>query len=436
MYKAESFDFGVIFNISPICVASFFEIYENKKNKITSELLKIIYKICSKGERKINEQYRLFSMCYSKEFNCIYDFIKIILILNDYLNDLYDNAKNDLISEKKKNNVVKDFSLFINFVFNKVNDYLKNDINEKQIINEVYNRFKKDDFINRFQNVFKNKYNNEKNLEFIDGNECVKIINNINEKIYSVKGNIFDFFDSKIISNFFLSKKPLTDTIKIALYNYEKQDTEDIKKIFFIISDGESEELEEEDLEYFQKISLEKKIHIFSIYLNPNIKYEGKFYDKYETERKEVLNLFKVSTWIRYSDPLINFFILNGWEFPISGEGKLFVEVNSTQNLYIFIELLNKFCFEINNNHSIQSNDSFINGVGMATINRNVYQKIISQFEAKDQGKNNATCYANAISAGILITLSRFSDNFIIDEEEYIKLRDEIIEFTKKKNKT
>ena len=233
-----------------------------------------------------------------------------------------------------------------------------------------------------------------------------------------------------------MSKKPLTDTIKIALYNYEKQDTEDIKKIFFIISDGESEELEEEDLEYFQKISLEKKIHIFSIYLNPNIKYEGKFYDKYETERKEVLNLFKVSTWIRYSDPLINFFILNGWEFPISGEGKLFVEVNSTQNLYIFIELLNKFCFEINNNHSIQSNDSFINGVGMATINRNVYQKIISQFEAKDQGKNNATCYANAISAGILITLSRFSDNFIIDEEEYIKLRDEIIEFTKKKNKT
>lgn len=287
MYKAESFDFGVIFNISPSCAVTFFVICTNGKNNITSEFLKIIHKICSKGERKINGQYRLFSMCYL--FNRIYDFNKIILILNDYLNDLYDKAKNDLISEKKKNNVIKDLTLFINYAFNQVNNYLKHDINinEGQIIKEICNKFKKEDFINRFKNEFINKNNDEIKLEFIDGNECVKIINNINEKIYSIEGNLLDFLDSEMIRNFFFSKKPLTDTIKIALFNYENQDTKDNKKIFFYISDGESEELEEKDLEYFQKISLEKKIYIFAIYIYPkklnmsvnfmiNIKLRGK----------------------------------------------------------------------------------------------------------------------------------------------------------------
>ena len=65
-------------------------------------------------------------------------------------------------------------------------------------------------------------------------------------------------------------------------------------------------------------------------------------------------------------------------------------------------------------------------------LTENVYEKVISQFKSKDQGKKNETCYANAISACILITLYRFSDNYIIDEEEYNKLRDEIIIFTKK----
>ena len=131
MYKAQNFDLGVIFNISPICVESFFEICLNKKKEITFELLKIIHKICSKGERKINGQYRLFSMCYLKEFKCIYDFNKIILILNDHLNDLYDSTKNYLISENKKKSVINDLFVFIEDVINKFNDYLNNPINEE-----------------------------------------------------------------------------------------------------------------------------------------------------------------------------------------------------------------------------------------------------------------------------------------------------------------
>ena len=165
-----------------------------------------------------------------------------------------------------------------------------------------------------------------------------------------------------------------------------------------------------------------------SVYLNPDrIETELKIYDSYETDNKSILNLFEVATKVRYSEPFMNFLILNGFEFPISGEGRFFFEVNDTQNLYKFVDILNNFCAELNNSKSIQRKDSIINSIGLSAINSRVYYYIIKQFEAKDQGKE-PTCYANAISAGIFITMTKFPSFPKID---FFKLRDEIINFTK-----
>ena len=120
----------------------------------------------------------------------------------------------------------------------------------------------------------------------------------------------------------------------------------------------------------------------------------------------------------------MNFFILRGWKFPSSGEAKFFIEVNDTQNLYKFVDMFNDFCAELNNNKTILSEDSIISSIGSTAINSMVYYDIIRQFEAKKQEKN--TCYANAISAGIFITMTKFPS---IPKIDFFKLRDEIIDF-------
>ena len=79
----------------------------------------------------------------------------------------------------------------------------------------------------------------------------------------------------------------------------------------------------------------------------------------------------------------MNFFILNGWELPISGQCKLFMEVNSKQNLYKFVDIINNFCSEMNNHQSNLSKDSVFNSITLATINSEVYYNIIRKFKAK-----------------------------------------------------
>ena len=426
-------DIGILFNVSAISAASFFAICLDERNELTKEFLDFMIKFCIKGDRKINENYRLFTMFYLKELQFIYDFNYFIIQLNNNLNNFYDETKNNLIS-KRRESVMNDIFGFIGEAINKCGDYLNGEISEADIFCEMRDKFIEKDFINKFKKEFIKSYNIDHNLKFLDGNECVNLIRNLDEKLPYVKQNVFELLDFRMLSDFIVAKKPLIDSLKLALYNYKKQSKPCNDKIFFIISTGESEEIKDEELQKIKYEARKNNIFIFSIYLSPKIKQEYKFYDSYRTHRKEILNLFSVASWLRYNHPLMNFFILNGWELPISGQCKLFMEVNSKQNLYKFVDIINNFCSEMNNHQSNLSKDSVFNSITLATINSEVYYNIIRKFEAKDQGKT-PTCYANAISASILITLSRFSDNFTISEKEYFDLRDEVIALTQKQIK-
>ena len=223
--------------------------------------------------------------------------------------------------------------------------------------------------------------------------------------------------------------KPLTDSLKLALFNFDKQSQIKNDKIFLIISDGETEDLDKDEIELIKEYAEFNGIYIISIYLNPHkIKEEFKFLDSYDSDNKSITNLFSVASKIRYNEPFINFLILRGFELPSSGEGRFFIEVNDSQNLYKFVDILNDFCAELNNNKSILDKDSIINSIGSSTINSWVYYDIIKQLEAKNQGKT-PTCYANAISASIFITMTKFPS---IPQIDFFELRDEIINYTHK----
>jgi len=304
----------------------------------------------------------------------------------------------------------------------------------------MHEKFINDDFINKFKEEFKAKVpgNDDDNryLKILDGNKCVKLINNFDKKLgeLSKGGNILNKIDLSLnfLSDYINASKPLTDSLRLALFNFDRQSQQKNVKIFLIISSGETEDLDKDDIEIIKEFAEFNEIYIISIYLNPDkIQKEFKIYDSYETNNKSISNLFSVASKVRYNDPIMNFLILRGLEFPSSGEGRFFIEVNDTQNLYKFVDILNDFCAELNNSKSILSKDSIINSIGSTTINSIVYYDIIKQFEAKDQGKTQ-TCYANAISASIFITMTKFPS---IPEIDFYKLRDEIISFTKKKIK-
>jgi hypothetical protein len=425
-------DIGILFNVSPAFALLFFKICADRKNTITSEFIKFLEKICLKGDREINKFVRIFSMFYIKELECIYDFCNFIMKLNGKIDDLYEKTKKDLIATFAKTSALHDVFNFIG------NIAQKEKFDEEEFINIMRDKFANEDFVKKFLEEFKSKQleDNDENkyLKLLDGNKCVELINNLDKKLSELSrgGNILNKIDLSLnfLGDHIKASKPLTDALRLALFNFDRQSQIKNGKIFLIISSGETEDLDKDEIEIIKEFAEFNQIDIISIYLNPDkIRTELKFYDSYETDNKSISNLFSVSSLVRYNDPLMNFFILRGWELPSSGEGRFFIEVNDKQNLYNLVDILNDFCAELNNSKSFLNNDSIINSIGSAAINSKVYYDIISQFEAKNQGKT-PTCYANAISAGIFITMTKFPS---IPQIDFCQLRDEIIEFTKNK---
>ena len=144
-------DLIILFNVSPAITLSFFKICADNRNAISREFIKILEKICIKGDRKINEIIRIFSMFYIKELECIYDFCKFIKKFNDKIDDLYEKTKNDLIVKFSKPSA-------LHYIFNFIEDLVqKPKFDEKEVINAMRDTFTKDEFINEFLEEFKDQ---------------------------------------------------------------------------------------------------------------------------------------------------------------------------------------------------------------------------------------------------------------------------------------
>ena len=71
-------------------------------------------------------------------------------------------------------------------------------------------------------------------------------------------------------------------------------------------------------------------------------------------------DLFSMSSTLNYESPVIKFLIQKGWNIPSSGECKLFVEINNSQNLNKFINLMNEAIGELNNRNNIEIEKNLI----------------------------------------------------------------------------
>ena len=179
----------------------------------------------------------------------------------------------------------------------------------------------------------------------------------------------------------------------------------------------------EEALEFIEIKTKLNDILTICIYLNSSNNFnQKKFYNKIQPHfDKGAKLLFKISSSKDYHNNVIKFFLDNDWTIPKNGRCKLFVEINNSKDLNLFIELLNK---SLNHDDPINKINTII---GKSLLDKIVFENYINQFKSENQ-KDENLCWAFALSAVIYLRncsifgrkIQKFGDilNKVIEEKK------------------
>ena len=456
-------DIGLLFDISSSMSSPFRCLSKNNSYKRSDELINILEKICSRGNRLKNEQIRIFSILFGGKNTSIYDFCNLLKISNEKFRhnltssaytkpSYYGNKLKEVLSEGKKTlkldqylqcengpserlcemgyYLLKDDYSLCNEIYDSLPSECKSNLKDIGIgVGNIFGIFDSRinnatiDVINTIYEKCINKYisfiireetnarkMNGNKFIFLDGNHLINIKKNLENKLTSPNNsniNILDLFKDYIYGN-----TPLYTALNSSFDNFKNQSSDNNHKYLFIISDGELNDIEK-NFDYIGEIRKKAEnnnIIIVSIFLTSNsIPKEEILYDIPQSHfTSGSKDLFLMSTSLTYEHPIIKFFIQKGWNIPVSGECKLFVEINNSQNLNKFIDILNEAIGEVNNRNNqeiIKNPNSLINLLSSTVIDNYVNSDVINKFKAKEQ--IGGTCYANAIAAAICLASAR-----------------------------
>ena len=483
-------DIGILFDVSGSMKTPFNSISKNNKHYIkVDELMNIIDTICKGGKNEKNEKIRIFSIIFGGKNHLIYDFCNLMDISNNTFSYTLTTSDNEKALNNKNGYGEKIKELLSVFgtvyidrylygkegpterlcelgyylmkgkkelckkVYSKLPDNCKSgirnigvgfanlvdfsgsvqrDIDEgtKNVIEDIYKtciQYYENEIIEK--DISYRKTNDNK-LIFKDGNDLKELKKNLENKLTTPKKKDFKLLD--LFENNIYGTTPLYTALNVSFYNLQIQ-SENNRKFIFIISDGELNDIEG-DLEPYKSEIIQKAQNlntiIISIFLTSNeIPKEEKFYD--ETKKEHLSEgsefLFSISSTLTYRDYIIKFFIQKGWDIPLSGECKLFVEINDSQNLHKFIDLMNEAISVLNetrNSEIPQNKNSLMNILNSTIINDYVASEI-DKFNALQQNTNN--CYAYAISVVLYFALKK------IEARTPPSIKDLIEEITQKK---
>ena len=276
-----------------------------------------------------------------------------------------------------------------------INNKVKN-TEKEETLKAIKNSFKQSIEIitEKVMNIYKEE--NNTNYKLIKGSQLYELIENLNKKIISPKEQNYKIID--IFEKFIYGNTPLYKSCKKAFEIFES--TKSTTKILLIISDGllnDTYNIEEAQNDIKTKIK-NCEIITICIYLNSSDNDNKKtFYNKIQPNFDSGAKfLFKISSSLDYHNNIIKFFIDRDWNIPKNGICKLFAEINNSEDLNQFIELLNQ---------SIDFNDPIdkINAI----ITNSLFDKIVNdnyimQFKSEDQ-ENEPFCWAYALSAVIYL---------------------------------
>ncbi len=244
------------------------------------------------------------------------------------------------------------------------------------------------------------KLNNFENYELIKGENVSNLIDDISKKIIQPEEDnnisIIDLFE-----NIIYGKTPLYSSCKKAFEIFENNDSKN--KILFIISDGlltDTNNIILTETEIRQKMN-QLDIITICIYLNSSSKLNNKtFYNEIQPNFESGAKfLFDISSELNYHNSIIKFFIKKNWNIPLNGVCNLFVEINNSEDLNQFINLVNE---ALNYNEPLE----YINKViGDTLLDKIIDENYIEQFNSVEQ--IGGRCWAYSLSAVIYLALSR-----------------------------
>ena len=291
------------------------------------------------------------------------------------------------------------FSEYIDSVTDSKNERIEKEAKEQTIL-IIKNSFK--DIIEiKAKNILDQYiiYNNN-NYELTKGNELIDIIEKLEKKIAAPNKKEFNIID--LFSNFIYGMTPLYTSCKEAFQIYQKNKNNN--NIMIIISDGL---LNDYDLEKAKREitynSNKLKTTIICIYLNSYHRdYEKNiFYNKIQSNFDSgAAFLFSISSKVNYNNIILKYFIKKKWKVPLNGVANLFYEINNSEDLNEFIQLINE---------SLDYNDAEeqINQIiGDLLLDKIVNNNYIQQFKPEDQGEMG-WCWAYSISSVIYLSSSR-----------------------------
>ena len=459
-----SSDIGILFDVSGSMQVPFNSFNFKYSSKKADEILDILKRFCARGNNSNNEKVRIFSLLFGGTKELIYDLGSIMEISNNKFNyvlksDEYSKASKygwgkkfeDILSEYGNKKLYLSKYLYCdsgpteklcemgchllehdsdlrNRIYEKLPDecksiggnikvtsfqpFISEKINKStaETINEVY-----EICMNEYASKIINEENcirnhNGNSLRFIDGNDLIKIQNNLEKKLTSPKKSNFNLMD--LISQYIYGITPLYTALNISFDNFKKQSNNNINKYLFIISDGELNDITK-NFDYIKEIrdkATNNNIIVISIFLTANgIPKCETFYDEVQPHfTNGSKDLFLMSTTLTYEHPIIKFFIKKGWNIPISGECKLFVEISNSKNLDEFINLVNEAIGELNYKNNIEKIENPISLINLIASTKLDYyvNSNINETKAGDQG-NKKTCYSNAMAATICLASAR-----------------------------
>ena len=133
-------DIGILFDVSGSMQSPFSSLSHNSSTKKADEILNVLDRICTRGNRLKNEQIRVFSILFGGRNEKFYDFCNLIEIANNKFRHTlssdhhskaskkgYGKKFTDVLSDHGRNSLYLDNFLIIFYIVNQaqLKDFVK-----------------------------------------------------------------------------------------------------------------------------------------------------------------------------------------------------------------------------------------------------------------------------------------------------------------------
>ena len=273
---------------------------------------------------------------------------------------------------------------YIPFLGNSIRDKESETIREETIkIKEKLSGFiTKDENLGKYNNF--NKLNNFKWTVDIPIEKTPQDILNKLKILYkdfsrNKEGNIFKLFQEYIYND-----TPLCNCLEKGL-NFLSGKNNNSNKVLIIISDGQSTDGNPTEI-YNKYKNKSNNLFIVGGYISSTyVQNEKTLFDNLSTSDRGAKQLFDLSSEVDTDSVAFDYLRYKGWDIPLSGKCKLFIQMNNSDNMNDFLEFLNKF---------LDGTEDVLGDVLGKIELKELTGKNISKFEVTKQTIGN--CYLHA----------------------------------------